>query len=84
VRDDLAAIDVGLEEAEFHAVQRRQQGQRAVVHLLGRFSLRMRLPLHSPFCRCAIMKCAMSTPGDDSEPAGAGPQISNFFASPEP
>ena len=43
-------------------------------------SLRMRLPLYSPFWRCAIMKCAISSPGEDSEPAGAGPTISNFFA----
>ena len=39
---------------------------------------RMRLPLYSPFCRCAIMKCAMSSAGEDIEPAGAGPTISKF------
>ena len=26
------------------------------------------------------MKCAISAPGEDSAPAGAGPTISNFFA----
>ena len=39
-------------------------------------ALRMRLPWYSPSCRCAIMKCAMSSPLAASEPAGAGPMIS--------
>ncbi len=83
VRDDLAAIDVGLEEAKLHAIERRQQGQRTVVHLLRRFLFQDAVAVVLAVCRCAIMKCAMSSPGDDSEPAGAGPTISNFFASPE-
>ena len=44
---------------------------------------RMRLPWYSPFCRCAIMKCAISSAGEDNEPAGAGPTISNRCGSSE-
>ena len=32
---------------------------------------RMRAPLNWPFCRCAIMKLAMSVPLADRPPAGA-------------
>ena len=39
VTDDLAPVDVGLEEAQLHAVQRRQHRQRTVVHHLGRLGL---------------------------------------------
>ena len=71
------AVDVGLEEAELHAVERRQQRERLVCISSRGLRLEDALPLYSPFCRWAIMKCAMSSPvEDDSEPAGAGPTIS--------
>src|ERR1700722_6401392 len=34
VADDLVTIDIGLEESELHPIERRQQRERTVVHLL--------------------------------------------------
>ena len=64
--DHLAAVDVGLEEAEHHAVERQARTSRCVVCISRAVSGdRMRWPSSSPPLRWAIMKRAMSAPVED-------------------